>query len=110
MAQLIGIKERKEALSKINKYIQCVASINQFLENFSVETKEFEVSYVSQETVKRVKAPFITDDARSFQQFSYYSRTLYVKKIEELCRDFNIELSEEEKQILYKDSEEPEKF
>ena len=108
MAQLIGIKERKEALAKINKYISCVASVNQFLDNFDVESKEFEVSYMRQDTSKRVKAPFITDDGRSFEQFAYYSRNLYVKKIEDLCRDYNIELSEEEVKILYKGDEKTE--
>lgn len=108
MAQLIGIKERKEALTKINKYINCVASVNHFLDHFDVESKEFEVSYVKKETSKRVKAPFITDDGRSFEQFAYYSRKLYVKKIEDLCRDYNIELTEEELQILYKGSVESE--
>ena len=103
MAQLIGIKERKEALSKINKYINCVASINQFLENFDVKTKEYEVSYVRPDIAKRIKAPFITDDGRGFEQFSYYSRNLYVKKIEDLCQQFEIELTEEELEIIYKD-------
>lgn len=92
MPKIIGLDAQNEALKKIKKILKDLETVNKFLES-SYDSDEFTISF------EKTASLAIASKEEMDRFVSAYKKRL-ADEVESLCKEFNIELDDDEKLSL----------
>lgn len=104
MAKIIGLKEMQNALAEVTTLLRKLAPVNEFIATPN-PGGEYSLSFerVNAQDPKKtdkVKTKIVCEDKSTINLLALAYKSNIIKRIKEICETYNIELSEEEKELM----------